>query len=301
MGDVNVTMQSKEVAGLQLYYAPEEAETAEIIARACVRSLDIIQERWGLRTPAECRIYVMTSWREFLFHAAPWPWRIAMTITLPIWRARAQALWTVAGGFHQAFGRRRAIGVKPPRLLAEADRTIGQRIFVRPQPRDLRREVRQVTCHELAHACTAHLKPPMWLNEGLAMVTVDHFGGAPTVRDDSLEVLARGHAAGDSARYQDVEADDQEALLDHAVRGYWLTRFLDGQHPDTLRSLLAEPHSRREVSKLLAGAVGCDVRQVWRKIDGIVVNHYRSTVADRQITQDSDAQYEILAPSSPGT
>ena len=269
-----MTMHAIEVAGVQLYYPPEEAQTADIIAGACVRSLEIIRERWRLNAPAECRIYVMTSWREFLLHAAPWPWRIAMTITLPIWGPRAQALWTVAGGFHQAFGRRRAIGVKPPRLLAEADRTIGQRIFVRPEPRDLEREVRQVTCHELTHACTAHLKPPMWLNEGLAMVTVDHFNGAPTVRDDSLEILARGHATGDSARYQDIDADDQKALLYHAVRGYWLTRFLDEQHPDTLQSLLAGPHNRREVSELLAEAVGCEDQRVWQEIDGIVVNHY---------------------------
>lgn len=162
--------------------------------------------------------------------------------------------------------------MKPPRLLAEADRTIGQRIFVRPEPRDLAREVQQVTCHELAHACAAHLKPPMWLNEGLAMVTVDHYNGAPTVRDDSLEILALDHAAGDSARYQDVDADDHEALLHHAVRGYWLTRFLDEHHPDTLRSLLAEPHNRGEVSKLLAEAVGCEAQRVWQEIDGIVVN-----------------------------
>jgi len=270
-----MTMLSREVAGLQLYYAPDESDTAEVIAGACVRSLEIVHDRWGLGTPGECRIYVMTSWRDFLLHAAPWPWRVAMTITLPIWSPRAQALWTVAGGFHQAFGRRRAIGVKPPRLLAEADRTIGQRIFVRPEPRDLEREVRQVTCHELTHACTAHLKPPMWLNEGLAMVTVDHFIGAPTVREDSLEILSRGHAGGDSASYRDIDADDRDALLYHAVRGYWLTRFLDEQHPTTLRSLLAAPHNRREISKLLADAVGCEVQHVWQEIDGIVVSRVK--------------------------
>ena len=270
-----MTMHAIEVAGVQLYYRPEEAQTADIIAGACVRSLEIIRERWRLNAPAECRIYVMTSWRGFLLHAAPWPWRIAMTITLPIWGPRAQALWTVAGGFHQAFGRRHAIGVKPPRLLADADRTIGQRIFVRPEPRDLEREVRQVTCHELTHACTAHLKPPMWLNEGLAMITVDHFNGAPTVRLDSLEILARGQTGGDSARYQDVDADNHEALLYHAVRGYWLTRLLDERHPATLRRLLAEPHNRRVVSKLLAEAVGCETQRVWQEIDGIVVNEYR--------------------------
>ena len=93
--------------------------------------------------------------------------------------------------------------------------------------------------------------------------------------------MARGHATGDSARYQDIDADDQEALLCQAVRGYWLTRFLDEQHPNTLQSLLAGPRNRVEVSKLLAKAVGCGVQLVWQEIDGIIVNQYRPTGMDR--------------------
>jgi hypothetical protein len=30
-----------------------------------------------------------------------------------------------------------------------------------------------IVCHELTHACSSHLDLPTWLNEGLAMVSVD--------------------------------------------------------------------------------------------------------------------------------
>jgi len=34
-------------------------------------------------------------------------------------------------------------------------------------------KVQQIACHELVHAFTSHLRLPVWLHEGLAMVTVD--------------------------------------------------------------------------------------------------------------------------------
>jgi len=40
-----------------------------------------MRELWGLEAPAECRVYVMTSWLRFLFHSAPWPWRIFLAVT----------------------------------------------------------------------------------------------------------------------------------------------------------------------------------------------------------------------------
>jgi len=267
--------KTREVAGLRLFYATEEAQTADLVAEACVKSLSIVQQHWGLAAPAECRVYVMTSWQDFLNHAAPWSWRAAMAVARPVWGPRAAALWNVAGGFHQTFGRRRVIGVKPPRLLAEADRSIGDRIFVRPATRDLEQEVQHVTCHELAHACMARLRPPMWLNEGVAMLTVDLYNGAPTIQDDTLEILARGGPVGDSSRYQDLDVDDSAALSYHAVRSYWLTRFLNEQHPDALRTLLGRPSSRRQVTRLLAQSLGVSASDVWQQIDGLVVARYR--------------------------
>jgi hypothetical protein len=267
-------MERQPIAGLTLYSDPRERDTADLIATASRKTLLILQEHWGFAPPDDCRVYVMTSWLRFMFHSAPWSWRIVMAVTLPFWSRRAREMWPLAGGFHQAYGRRRAIGVKPPRLIRRADGALGEQIFVPEENADLERKVQYITCHELTHACAAHLKPPMWLNEGLAMVTVDLYAGSQTVRQETLDLLARTALPGEPAGYRDVSADDTSALLYHAVRGYWLVRYLQDQRPDVLAQLLASRHDNQEITALLATGVGVKEADFWQAIDGIVADHF---------------------------
>ncbi|MBU1877883.1 MAG: hypothetical protein KJ734_02930, partial [Chloroflexi bacterium] len=217
-----------------------------------------------------CRVYVMTSWPRFLFHAAPWHWRALLVVTLPFWYRRVSHTWQVAGGWSQQFGRRRAVGVKPPRLLEQADRSIGERIFVRE--RDLNEKVQHVTCHELTHAFAAHLRLPMWLNEGLAMVTVDRFAGEPTVQHATLETLRRASPQG-PGRYRQVRADDGDALVYHVVRGYWLTRYVLDTRPGLILELLEQRQRHRELEDRLAAAYEMGYDEFWQRIDGLLVAH----------------------------
>jgi hypothetical protein len=56
------------------------------------------------------------------------------------------------------------------KMLLDIPTRIGERIFVKT---DDVTKVQQIACHELVHAFTSHLRLPVWLHEGLAMVTVD--------------------------------------------------------------------------------------------------------------------------------
>jgi hypothetical protein len=124
-------METRSIRGLTLFFEAEDREAAELIGNACEQSLNLIRDLWGLEAPAECCVYVMTSWLHFLFHSAPWPWRIYLAITLPLRYARIQKLWNLSGGWAQRYGQRRTIGIKPPYLLKEIDAGLRERIFVR--------------------------------------------------------------------------------------------------------------------------------------------------------------------------
>jgi hypothetical protein len=265
-------MERQPIAGLTLYSDPRERDTADLIATASRKTLLILQEHWGFAPPDDCRVYVMTSWLRFMFHSAPWSWRIVMAVTLPFWSRRAREMWPLAGGFHQAYGRRRAIGVKPPRLIRRADGALGEQIFVPEENADLERKVQYITCHELTHACAAHLKPPMWLNEGLAMVTVDLYAGSQTVRQETLDLLVQPRAGGEPADYRDVRASDSESLLYDTVRGYWLVRYLHDRYPGVLRQLLARRYESGEMTNVMATAVGLREADFWPDIDAMVVD-----------------------------
>jgi hypothetical protein len=214
----------------------------------------------------------MTQWTRFAFHAAPFHWRIALVLTAPFWYPRANKMWNYAGGFAQRYGRRRAIGIKPSRLLELSDRTIGDHIFVRGF--DLRQQVEHITCHELTHAFAGHLRLPMWLNEGIAMVTVDRYAAQPTVKPETIEAIARSTQGTDPGRYRKLKAGDRDALVYHAVRGYWLTRYIEDTQPELLRDLLSARRRHRELEEKVATTYRMTHEEFWRTIDTLLVSHF---------------------------
>lgn len=265
-------MESRSIDGLTLCFDADEHEAAELIGQACAESIRIIRESWGLPTPADCRVYVMTSWSQFLFHSAPWHWRILLGLTVVLWYGKVNRLWKLAGGWQQQYGRRRAVGVKPPHIRQLADTTIGERVFVQGDSMD--EKVRQTTCHELTHAFTAHLRLPMWLNEGIAMVTVDRLVDRPTVRSETITVLKSSSQGAESQGYHKIQRADADTMIYHVVRGYWLTRYIEDTRSDLLRGLLQKRQPQKALERKVAAAYGMEMEGFWSSIDSIVASHF---------------------------
>jgi hypothetical protein len=263
-------METRTIRNLALYFDAGEEAAAELIGSACERSLDLIRDLWGLEPPEECRVYVMTSWPRFLFHSAPWPWRMYLATTLPLRYPRIQRVWDMAGGWAQRYGQRRTIGIKPPRLLREVDAGLRERIFIQ---REVDEWVQHNTCHELVHACSDHLRLPAWLHEGLAMVTVDRFAGKPTVKRETLAALASRPAGTRPQAGAGALSADPDSLVYLAVRGYWITRYLNEAQPALLKGLLARPQSYEALEGALAAGLGMSGEEFRDQIDGIVASH----------------------------
>ncbi|MCJ7626626.1 MAG: hypothetical protein MUO76_24295, partial [Anaerolineaceae bacterium] len=70
-------MEKIEEKDFELFFDPQEHGSAELLRVAVEKSFQTIQEHWGLNLPEDLRVYVMTSWQRFIFHSAPWFWKIA--------------------------------------------------------------------------------------------------------------------------------------------------------------------------------------------------------------------------------
>jgi hypothetical protein len=259
--------------GLTIYYQASDNAAAELVLRACTKSLQLNQHLWGLAPPQDCRIYVLNAnWVGCIFHAAPWLWRIQLALALPLWYFRTKSTWQIAAGWALPFGKRRFIGIKPPALIQLSDRSMGSRIFVHVGDLDLK--VQHTTCHELTHACAAHLRLPAWLNEGLAMFTVDHFAGETTVRQDTLAVLRQSSGMPSTASYQRMNYKDQNAVIYTVVRGYWITRYYEDTRPGFLKNLLSNRISHPRLENQLASAVGMSQEEFWKSIDPTLISYF---------------------------
>ena len=125
----------------------------------------------------------------------------------------------------------------------------GARLF--EEQKDRAEKVRQVTCHELTHAYTGHLRLPAWLHEGLAMVTVDSLAGTQTVKAETL--VWAGSAPGPGPRSRDLDAG---ALVRAYARSDWITRYIAETRPDLLGGLLEKRIKHNELEGRLAEAYG---------------------------------------------
>jgi hypothetical protein len=266
-------MDSTPVNGLTLYYEEEGAYALDLVREACVQSIRIMQDSWQLNTPAECWGYVMTSLDQYMTHAPPSIWRVLLAVTKPLWNSRFKALWEVAGGWEQQFGKRHTFGVKPPHLLEAADKSIGERIFVKEE--DVDAKVQQNTCHELTHAFSSHLKLPLWLKEGLAMVSVDKYAGKPTVMSETLDLLSNGTPDSNSRSYRGGRINDQDGLVYEVVRGYWLTRYIEDTQPQLLLDLLKRQYKHNMLENKVADAYGMETDTFWQGINGMIGSHFK--------------------------
>ncbi len=249
-----------------------EKDTAELIGDTAVKALALIQESWGLGPPADCRIYIMTSWWRFMFQSAPWFWRILVALGLPFWGFRARRTWPYSGAWTIRYGKRVSIGIKPPRLLEISDKSIGVRMFVEEKETPIKTQ--HLACHELTHACSAPLKLPAWLNEGLAAVTVDRFLGKRTIRMDTLELIRTCTPKRRPPTYRELSRLKGDAFVYHAVRGYWLVQYLEEKHPGFLRRALASRRAVQAIDSKIAVELGIELQSLWNEIDDLMVAHF---------------------------
>lgn len=267
----------RTIGSLLLVYDRGEQETADLIADTCAKAIRLAEENWGLGPPEDCRIHVMTSWFGFVFQSAPWSWRLLLGTTMPFWCFRARRTWPYSAAWTQRYGRRVAIGVKPPRLLAQSDRSIGVRMFV--EEKDMQVNVQHVTCHELVHACSAHLGLPAWLNEGIATLTAERFLGKPTIRRETLAFMRGFVPKAAPPTYRQLSRMGGEAIAYHGMRGYWLVRYLEETRPGFLRRMLARQQAAGMIEREMITELEMAPESFWRDIDEVIAGHFAASDA----------------------
>lgn len=265
-------METRSICGVRLYYDSKEEDTVELLSAACEKSILAITETWQLPVAGDCRVYLMDSWPRCVFLGAPLASQILLGVTLPIWYRDFKMRWEYAGGWSQRYGQRQVVGIKTPRLIAETTDAMGESLFVPEDDRELK--FLSIVCHELTHACSTHLALPSWLNEGLAMVSVDRCLEKQTVLEETLELLESAQDDAQPAERLDMTAQSRQQIILLYVRGYWLTRYLQERHADTIRELLSDQLTASDIEARIADSLNLSQDQFWQEADALLVQQY---------------------------
>ncbi len=263
-------MEHFKTGGIEIIFDQDDRACVDLFAEVCTGGVPLIEKLWGLKTPPGCAVYIMTSWRDFLFRSAAWPRKIAYALVLPVLIPRFRRSWPKIAGW--TLLNQPIIGIKAPGLLAAADTEIGRQIYIR-EP-DLNRKAQMSLCHELAHAFSIHLKLPLWLNEGLAMLTVDRYYEKVTVRSETLKFLEPHPHKRRMLNYRKLMSGDVDSILYSYIRSYWLVRYFELRHPGLLKGLLGKRRNEREWMEHLSAAEDISPKRFWDEIDSKILAQF---------------------------
>ena len=139
----------------------------------------------------------------------------------------------------------------------------------------MRVNVQHVTCHELVHACSAHLRLPTWLNEGIATVTADRFLGRPTIRHETLDFMGGFVPKAAPPTYRQLSRMGAKAIAYHGIRGYWLVRYLEETRSGFLRHMFSLHQDAKGMEAEMIAELGMEPERFWSDIDGIIVGYLK--------------------------
>jgi hypothetical protein len=265
-------MQSSMIGDLAVFFDGQEKASADQLITACEQSVETIAKAWQLSVPEDCRVYLMTSFPSCVFLGAPLGSQILLGLTLPFWYREFKMRWLYAGGWSQRYGKRQVVGIKVPRLIVETPLSMGDSLFVKQE--NLDQKFLSIVCHELTHACSAHLDLPGWCNEGLAMVSVDRCLGTPSVLPSTLELLKSEEHLGEPGDRINLENQSREQIILLYVRGYWLTRYLVEEQPDLLQEMLAGQIKPADFETRVGDILKLPLGPFWQRIDPFLADHY---------------------------
>jgi hypothetical protein len=252
---------------VRMYPAPGQPDLEGIISDTCAGSFKVARDLWGLAPPRDCRIYVMTTWWRLFFDATPWYQKPFLITSMPFWVPAARRIWPKAGAMtlKGRFTRRVTIGVKPPDLLKASDTSVGELLYVK-EP-DMQVKLRHLVCHELTHACSAELRLPMWLNEGIAMLSVERYLGKRVISQDSLALLRNQPPRCTPPSYREMTRMDARGMALHTSRGYWLVELLEKTRPGFLKGIFSDKSQLRAREQLMAGLLSLPPEHFWQQVD----------------------------------
>jgi len=267
---------------IKIFYNEGNEKEAEAAVSAVMDATPLIKESWGLDSPRGINIYITDSMMDLVFRSSPILRKLVLAVFLPLWFFRARRLWKLSAGWTLNSKKSPAKGLKPTQNLQDlidGRKDDSRKIFI--DENDIFNKFKWTACHELTHAFSSHLRLPMWLNEGLAMVTVDMISGKKTVLPRTLKSMDRN---GDRPpEYKKLAKMNEEDIVYHLVHGYWITRYLEESNPGFTKVLLSGSTERGDLEKKISRLLNLDGENPWKDLDRTVFEHFNRSPAEENL------------------
>lgn len=255
---------------LELIVHPDELESAEIVRKALMQGGEMLKQTWNLQLRRRAQVWVVPDLNA-LAASNPWYARPAWWCMRRFTPRRLDGVWRWVSGWTLTYWDRTVIAIKPLAGLEQTMRSSGTPLLADT----VAQRLASCAVHELTHACTPHLLATPWLNEGVALLSVDRFATRPSFTLTSLSTLQSFRPP---KAYRQLGRFNQAEVVAFYRLSYWLSRYVQEAHPSMFRAWLVRP---KRLEAELADLFQVERHSLWHSVPERLQTYFGGTLNDQ--------------------
>lgn len=264
--------------GIDIYYYPEHGESAEVVREAAREGAEFIKNYWGLSIPEGTTIAIVRSWFDLFKKTSNLPQKLLTALLQPHVFIRFRRMWRIIGGVAGQRGKVPVIGLKSLEYFKQSDPMVGRLIYQKNL--DDLEAYRCIVCHELTHTALLSVGPPRWLNEGVAMLTVDQMSRGNSVREGTRLSLQVPRLSREPRLTYRCFFPNVVSMFETYARSYWFVRYFMEHVPGLMLAFLHNRYHYGRVRKVIADSLGTSRMDVWSVLVREASEYFQDSLGD---------------------
>jgi len=255
-----------------VHYETAYKSVAVEVLQSFEKAEPILIKKWGPRNSDFIVVYICNSPIDFVFSIATGILRLLWKITYPLWARKLELFYNRAGGVTMHIKSKSYIWLRPPDAYDYVEKTIGKLLFGKIEDRS--EKLQFVFVHELTHAHIGNRKLPTWINEGIAMITVDEYFSKCTVLESTLTTLFKDHRNYNLVTYRKMANSRPIDIAFTYTYGYWATRYIEEVYPNILMEALTKNLKKNEFTRFIFDIMG--INDICGQIANDIYTHFEN-------------------------
>jgi len=268
-----------------LYFSLRNKKLANTLKNYLDEIVRFIEETWKINSPENLNVYIVDSMLKFVFHSSSLLKKLLLIIFFPLWYYKAKKLWPFSAAWTLRAKKNPIIDIKSPDELKNSDPSIGKDIYTNDAyGNNYKSKWIGLACHELVHAFTSSQFLSLWLNEGIAQLTVEKFLNKETISTDTIVSLKNNAGKAKNINYRNIHRMEKSLITYSLVRGYWITRYLDEKYPKLLKEIVSNKIMGKKIKKLLVQKTEIDPDGNCMETDLLISNYFNKKMNEESLS-----------------
>lgn len=260
-----------KIDGLEVIHKERYLKEVNILKFIFKDIVSLVNKLWGFEKKSKIVVYITKSSTKFIFYTLPTYKKILLLLIFPIWYISTKKHLPRWGGITYKRDNINFIMAKPIEVYSNIESGIGKMVYKRIRKNETIYKISICLC--IVDTFSSSFRLPLWIKEGIKIVTIEKIIGKQLVKNDSLFLLKE--KTGQTINCITINEKDNDIMLAYNyVKGYWTVRYLEENYPGFLKETFKE-YKGEEIVEQIRLKLGLNHESFWEKLDELLYESYK--------------------------